>query len=45
VDTTWTWIETAQYLKEIEYLFARDGIKWRDHSDGLLQLERLECAK
>lgn len=45
VATQWLWIETAIYLKRIEYLFERDGILWRDHSDGLLKLEGLECAK
>lgn len=44
VDTQWTWIETAQYLKAIEYLFVRDGLKWVDHSDGLLKIEGLDCA-
>lgn len=45
VSTQWTWIETAQWLKSIEYLFARDGLNWVDHSDGLLKLEGLRCAQ
>lgn len=45
VETLWTWIETAQYMKEIEYMFERDGITWKDHSNGLLQIEELECAR
>lgn len=43
--TQWVWIETAQYLKQIEWIFDRDGLKWTDHSDGLLKLEGLNCAK
>lgn len=45
VDTQWTWIETAQWLKSIEYLFERDGLKWTDHSDGLLGIEGLKCTQ
>lgn len=44
VSTQWTWVETAQWLKSIEPLFKRDGLKWSDHSDGLLKLEGLDCA-
>lgn len=42
--TQWLWVETALYFKQIEYIFARDGIVWRDHSRGLLELEGLACA-
>lgn len=42
--TQWAWVESAQWLKAIEYLFRRDGLKWYDHSDGLLKVEGLECA-
>jgi hypothetical protein len=45
VDTRWAWVETAQYLKAIEYLFERAGLAWRDHSEGLLKLEGLQCAQ
>ena len=44
VATRWAWIETAQYLKAIEYLFERDELIWRDHSEGLLKFEGLRCA-
>jgi len=44
VETRWTWVETAEYLKAIEYLFERDELVWRDHSDGLLKYEGLRCA-
>jgi hypothetical protein len=44
IDTQWAWIETAQWLKEIEYLFDRDGLEWHDHSNGLLKIEGLRCA-
>lgn len=42
--TQWAWVETAQFFKSIEPLFKRDGLKWTDHSDGLLKVEGLECA-
>jgi len=38
------WVETAKWLKEIEWIFERDGLQWRDHSDGLLTVEGLKCA-
>lgn len=44
ISTRWAWVETAQCLKAIEYLFDRDGLTWRDHSDGLLTHEGLQCA-
>jgi hypothetical protein len=44
VSTRWAWVETAQYLRAIEYLFERDGLIWRDHSAGLLKYEGLQCA-
>ena len=37
--TQWVWVESAQYLKELKPYFKRDGIRWTDHSDGLLQVE------
>lgn len=43
--TQWVWIETAQYLKAIEPQLERDGVAWVDHSDGLLALEGLQCAR
>lgn len=45
VCTQWTWLESAQFLKSIEWIFERDGLRWVDHSDGLLQLEGLLCAR
>jgi len=46
VRTQWFWLETAQYMREVgEPLLAREGIRWRDHSNGLLKLEGLECTK
>jgi len=44
VDTQWAWIETAQWLKEMEWMFERDGLSWHDHSSGLLTVEGLKCA-
>lgn len=44
VRTQRVWIETAEWLKAIEHLFKRDGLRWTDHSGGLLKLAGLECA-
>ena len=44
VPTLQAWTESAQFLKAIEWMFKRDGIRWIDHSDGLLKLEGLNCA-
>lgn len=44
VNTQLIWIGTAQFLKYMEPFFERDGLKWVDHSDGLLKLEGLKCA-
>jgi hypothetical protein len=41
VDTQWAWVETAQWLKAIEWVFERDGLMWVDHSHGLLEIEGL----
>lgn len=43
--TQWAWVESAQFFKFIEPLFKRDALKWIDHSDGLLKVEGLDCAK
>ena len=45
VDTQWAWIETAQWLKQIEWVFDRDWLEWTDHSNGLLKVEGLQCAR
>lgn len=45
VATIWWWIETARYIKRIEPLLEKEGIKWIDHSDGLLTIENLQCAR
>lgn len=45
VNTRWAWVETAQYLRSIQYLFERDQFTWIDHSDGLLKYERVWCAQ
>lgn len=44
VPTMQTWIETARWLKAIEYQFKKDNLLWRDHSNGLLKLEGLKAA-
>lgn len=45
ISTQWAWVETAMYLKGIEYLFEWDNLLWVDHSDGLLKVEGLKCAR
>lgn len=45
VNTRWAWVETAEYLREIKYLFDRAGLDWIDHSDGLLKYEGVWCAQ
>ena len=37
-NTLWFWVDTMLFLKELEQTFDKDGIKWYDYSDGLLQL-------
>lgn len=44
IKTQFFWIETGQFLKTLEPVFARDKIVWRDHSDGLLKIEGLWSA-
>ena len=45
LQTQWDWIEGAQWLKSIEWVFERDGLEWFDYSDGLLKAEGLQCAQ
>lgn len=45
IPTQRVWLETAQWLKEIEPLFKRDGLRWTDHSNGLLKIVGLDCAR
>jgi len=42
--TQWDWIRGAQWLQTMEPAFRRDGLLWRDHSDGLLKEMGLRCA-
>lgn len=44
IPTLWEWVEGAEWLKSIESIFKRDGLKWTDHSKGLFQSMGLECA-
>jgi len=39
------WVQCAKFMKTTEPYLERDGIKWRDHSDGLLKLMGLRCTK
>jgi hypothetical protein len=45
VDTQFIWLENARFLKSMEACMKRDGLRWVDHSDGLLKIEGLECAE
>jgi hypothetical protein len=45
VDTQWDWIEGAEFVASVEHLFIRDGLKWIDHSGGLLSRMGVWCAK
>lgn len=45
IPTQRVWVESAQFLKAIEPLLKRDGLRWTDHSDGLLKIVGLDCAK
>jgi len=37
LNTLWFWVESAEYLNKIKPVLERDGIKWTDHSGGLLE--------
>lgn len=39
------WIETMEFFKEVEPFLERQGILWVDHSQGLLQVEGLNCTR
>lgn len=43
--TMWFWVDTVEYLKKVEQEFSFHGIMWKDYSDGLIQLEKLEASK
>lgn len=45
VKTQWVWVETAECLKEAEQMLAEQGLQWTDHSEGLLGIMELRCAK
>lgn len=45
LNTMWFWIDTVNYLKKIEPVLEKDGIIWKDHSSGLIQLEGLKASK
>lgn len=45
VNTQLLWIETAQFLKSMESTFENYGLKWIDHSQGLLSIMGLKCAQ
>lgn len=44
LDTMWDWMEAAEFISQIEYIFKRDRFKWVDHSHGLLSKMGLWCT-
>ena len=42
--TMWFWVETAEYMKTADDVMLSDGLKWTDHSGGLLEKEGLWCS-
>jgi len=45
VSTMWDWVQGGLWMKEVvEPLMERDGLKWVDHSNGLLKVMGLRCA-
>lgn len=45
IDTQWDWVEGALWLNSIEPLFDKAGLKWIDHSHGLLEAMGLRCTQ
>lgn len=43
--TLWFWVETAEYMKKAEDVMIRDGLKWVDHSHGLLKKKKLRATQ
>lgn len=39
LDTSWFWLDTADYLAALEPGLRAAGVLWRDHSGGLLKLK------
>lgn len=44
VDTQVIWMECARFLATMEPYIERAGVRWMDHSDGLLKMMGLRCA-
>jgi hypothetical protein len=43
--TMFFWQDAADYLKQVESIFERDGLRWIDHGHGLLSAVGLECTR
>ncbi len=37
LSTQWVWVDSAIFAKKLIPVFEKDGIKWQDYSEGLLQ--------
>jgi len=44
LETQWDWIETAEFIASLEDEFREAGLKWIDHSEGLLKKMGIWCA-
>jgi hypothetical protein len=44
VSTMFFWLDSAVYLQKVEAIFARDGLRWVDHSRGLLSMVGVRSA-
>jgi hypothetical protein len=44
IQTQEVWVDTARFFADVEPFVERDGIMWKDHSNGLLKIEGLRCA-
>lgn len=44
IKTHWFWVDSAEFLLEVEPIMEQQGLIWRDHSSGLLKAMGLKCA-
>jgi len=44
LETQWDWIETAEFIASLEDSFKEAGLRWFDHSEGLLKKMGIWCA-
>ena len=44
ISTQWDWIQAAEFIMQIEFLFKQDDLVWWDHSGGLLSAMNAWCS-